>query len=222
MSVLDASWIMDVAAGNAPQAVCVLAACHAELNPKARTRLNQAEAVMGTLLEQAEPSPLTRLQLSDLDLETPPGLPPSKAGSRKSEAMGQPVAEQLPPSLRYQMQHASQAKWRKQAGGIRSLGLDHLSEEGVKARLLCLPAGQGVASHTHGDQELTLVLSGGFYDGQAAYHAGDVCEAGPDLIHAPRAFSEEDCLCLAVELGPLSFTHPFLAFADRILGWSRS
>lgn len=222
MSVLDASWITDVAAGNAPRAVRVLAACHAELNPKAKTRLSDAEAVMGTLLEQTSPVPLKTLSFDKLDL-TPAEPEPSPMGERQQDGkLAFPQLSQLPQTLRAELSSMTTKGWDRQLGGIRSLPLEHLSEDGVKARLLCLPAGMGVAHHTHADHELTLVLSGGFHDGQAAYHAGDVCEAGPDLIHAPKAFEDEDCLCLAIELGALKFTHPFFALADQILGWSRS
>lgn len=222
MSVLDANWMTDVAAGNAPRAVRVLAACHAELNETAQTQLSDAEAVMGALLEQTQPAPLKSLSFDRLDL-TPAEPEPSPIGERQQDGkLALPQPSQLPPSLQSELKPLDTIQWKTQLGGIKSLPLEHLSEDGVKARLLCLPAGMGVAHHTHADHELTLVLSGGFHDGQAAYHAGDVCEAGPDLVHAPKAFDDEDCLCLAVELGALKFTHPFFALADRILGWSRS
>ena len=55
MHMLDAPWMVDVASGAAPKAVQVLAACHAEMNADAFRLLNQAEQVMGSLLEDTEP-----------------------------------------------------------------------------------------------------------------------------------------------------------------------
>jgi anti-sigma factor ChrR (cupin superfamily) len=45
---------------------------------------------------------------------------------------------------------------------------------------------------------MTLVLQGGFADDNGSYHPGDFLFRGPSDEHAPRAFADEDCICLAV------------------------
>jgi len=214
MRDLDTAWMVDVAAGNAPRALRVLAASHAEMNAAARQSLSHAEAVMGALLDTTPPAELSRQSyqrmqaLLDDEAEAPLAPRPTET-SAWPDALAQVLREQ------------GETEWTRKLGGYEELDLPALSEPGVKARLIRLPAGKGVARHSHDGSELTLILSGGFNDGHADYWAGDVCEADAMLDHNPVAHSDGPCVCLAVEFGRLKFSHPLIALADHLLGWSR-
>ena len=68
--------------------------------------------------------------------------------------------------------------------------------------LLRVAANQRVISHSHGGEEFTQVLQGGFTDSTGHYAAGDMAEADGDLVHQPWA-GAEGCLCLAALEGGL-------------------
>ncbi len=63
-------------------------------------------------------------------------------------------------------------------------------------------------NHTHGGNEMTLVLAGGFSDDTGHYERGDVSIADDELVHTPVADPGEDCICLAVTDAPLKLTGP--------------
>lgn len=218
MALLDAPWMVDVASGSAPKAVKVLAACHAEMNADAFCMLNQAEMMMGALLESAQPVPLRSGALAALAHELD-GDSEAVDDSVDSDSDGRFAA--MPKALRQVLDEHPQPVWMSKLGGVQEIALDVLEEEGVRVRLLSLPPGRGVAEHAHDAEELTLVLQGGFNDGHADYLRGDVCHADPQLIHNPRAHADGPCICLSVEMGRLHFTHPAVALASRVLGWDR-
>lgn len=218
MPTLDAPWMIDVASGSAPKAVQVLAACHAELNAEAFRSLNQAEQVMGALLEDTEPVAL-RVGAFDALSRQLGGF--DDTSDDRPEAHSTDMFINLPTALRSVLDDLPHPIWMNRAGGVQEMPLDTLEDEGVRVRLLSLPPGRGVAEHSHGAEELTLVLQGGFNDGHADYFRGDVCHADPQLTHTPRAHADGACICLSVEMGQLKFTHPVIALANRVLGWDR-
>lgn len=218
MPTLDAPWMIDVASGSAPRAVQVLAACHAEMNADAFRSLNQAEQVMGALLEDTEPVAL-RAGAFDALSRHMGGF--SDSASDRLDADSSDMFADLPTALRQVLNDLPHPIWMNRMGGVQEMPLDTLEEDGVRVRLLSLPPGRGVAEHTHDAEELTLVLQGGFHDGHADYFRGDVCHADPELIHNPRAHADRACICLSVEMGRLKFTHPAVALANRVLGWDR-
>lgn len=218
MHMLDAPWMVDVASGAAPKAVQILAACHAEMNPEAYRRLNQAETVMGALLEDTEPAVLRSGAFEAIARELG-GF--SEIAEAKADAPAEGLFATLPRALRDVLDAHPHPIWMNKIGGVQEMPLEPLEEDGVRVRLLSLPPGRGVAEHTHEAEELTLVLQGGFNDGHADYLRGDVCHADPHLTHNPRAHNDGPCICLTVEMGRLKFTHPVIAMASMMLGWDR-
>ena len=60
--------------------------------------------------------------------------------------------------------------------------------------------------HTHEGCEFTLVLQGGYHDGDVGYARGDFQFADSSLNHSPVADPGEPCLCLAVLDAPMRLT----------------
>lgn len=218
MHTLDAAWMVDVASGAAPKAVQVLAACHVEMNATAYTLLNQAEHVMGGLLEDTEPVAMSAGAFASLSQRLG-GLSDTPATSRPR--LSDHLNLKLPDTLKRVLSDHPHPIWVNKMGGFQDMPLETLQEDGIQVRLLSLPSGRGVAEHTHQAEELTLVLQGGFNDGHADYRAGDVCHADASLTHNPRAHADGPCICLSVEMGRLHFTHPVISLASRVLGWNR-
>ena len=65
--------------------------------------------------------------------------------------------------------------------------------------------GMGAAEHDHDGDELTLILTGAYFDGHADYAAGDVSLARHGFTHAPKAKPGAVCYVLAVTYGPARF-----------------
>ncbi|MCP2679752.1 cupin domain-containing protein [Maricaulaceae bacterium NA33B04] len=208
---LDDGWMLDVASGVAPRAMRVLAACQSALRADVYARYSAAETAFGALFESA---PVAAVSSGALDavmarIDEAPNAPFANAAAHD------PV---IPAALKCEIHRSVHKSWRRRIGGHSEIVLDSLCEEGVKARLLSIPPGKGAPEHGHAGEEITLVLSGSFNDGQARFERGDTCHAGPDLVHTPRVDSEETCICFAVELGDLKPTNPALSWANRVFG----
>jgi putative transcriptional regulator len=78
--------------------------------------------------------------------------------------------------------------------------------------------GRGVAEHDHEDDELTLVLTGAYNDGEWAYGPGDVSLARPGFSHTPRAEPGEVCYVLVAFKGAPRFKGLF-GLAQRLFGF---
>ena len=92
------------------------------------------------------------------------------------------------------------------------------NDEETTARLLRIPAGRPVPTHSHGGPELTLVLSGAFSDTTGTYGRGDLQEADEYLNHQPHAAAGEDCICLAVTNAPLRFKSLAARMVQPLIG----
>lgn len=216
MARLDDGYLLDWAAGSAPDAVRVLAECHLSLKPEARRRGAAVEAAFGACLETLDPAALGARSLERaLDGAARISQGAGEAGGR--EALFPAPLDEI-----VQRQTGGALVWRKCYGGREEITLDALSGEDVEANLVRMHPGAGVPRHDHDAEELTLVLSGEFHDGRAAYLRGDVCTAGPGVAHRPRAGGDEVCVCLMVSLGGVRPTNPLLAVAQRLFGRRRS
>jgi putative transcriptional regulator len=80
-----------------------------------------------------------------------------------------------------------------------------VSSEGVSARLLRIAPGQSVFDHSHGGQELTLVLHGSYRSQGHTFARGDLELADETVTHQPVADIGDTCICLAVTDAPLRF-----------------
>jgi len=67
--------------------------------------------------------------------------------------------------------------------------------------------------HRHAGAEHTLVLAGGFSDGNQHYGRGDIASPHPDDWHAPQIDADGPCLALVVNDGPIVLS----SFARRVL-----
>ena len=133
------------------------------------------------------------------------------------EAAGSASADMLPePLRRFVGKDISALAWRTRIPGLREYTVEKL--DGAEASLLWVRAGRKMPSHTHGGSEVTLVLSGSFDDHRGRYGRGEIVMADAEVDHAPRAGSEEDCLCFTVIDAPLRLTSPIGQILSQLLG----
>ena len=192
--------LLGYGAGTLDEATSLLVATHLALCPRCRGGLDLAESIGGELMNR------TRTD-SAVD-ET--GIGPAMASAVGNDEPAGPARAAsgpflLPQPLRdYAGGDAAELGWRTVGGGIRQIRLK-TPGKGAAARLLSIAAGTRVPEHSHGGQELTLVLAGALYDRGKWYRRGDVDVADASVVHRPAAGPEQDCICLAVADAPLKF-----------------
>ena len=107
-------------------------------------------------------------------------------------------------------------KWRPIGMGVKQAILTTSSE--AVARLLYIPAGVAMPDHSHGGNELTLVLQGAFFDEDDRFARGDIEVADGSVTHTPIADIGDDCICLAVTDAPLEFKKLLPRIIQRFVG----
>ncbi len=209
MTMLDEGWILDCASGAAPEAVRVLAVCQGVMRPEAVRRSAPVEMAFGALLEALPGIPLDADALARALEQLPPETDMRPGGEGPRPGL-------LPLPLALALEGQANRGWRRRLGGYSEIPIDSLSGDGVEARLLSIPPGKGAPKHDHAGEELTLVLTGSFHDGRAAFGRGDVCAVAPGGVHHPRVDSAETCICFVVELGGVRLINPVYAGIDRL------
>lgn len=180
------------------QSACVTA--HMNYCDSCARTVSQLQAVGAALFETLDPEPvgdaLLDRVLARLDEEAP--LSYQKPDREYQDA--------TPALLRRLMAgDFSDLSWKKITDTLRTTQI-RTGDPMFEFSLLHIRAGGEIPAHDHRGSEMTLVLQGGFSDSAGSYHPGDFIfhEAGDR--HAPRAFADEDCICLAVLDAPLRFT----------------
>jgi putative transcriptional regulator len=75
--------------------------------------------------------------------------------------------------------------------------------DNIRGSLLHIEKNSAIPSHTHKGYELTLLLEGTFEDENGVYNKGDFIWLDNSVEHTP--FTQEGCLCYAVQDAPLHF-----------------
>jgi putative transcriptional regulator len=197
-------FLLDYSTGALAEAWSLAIATHLALCPLCRRRVAELEAIGGELVERMTPVPLAAGTFDDVmsrlgadadEVEEPIVRPATSGGPR-------PI---LPQPLRdYVGGDIDDLEWQRLGFGAEQL-LVPMDSGTATARLLRIPAGRPVPTHTHQGLEFTLVLSGAFSDATGSFATGDLQEADETLEHQPRADVGEDCICLAVTDAPLRF-----------------
>lgn len=211
--------LLAYAAGTLEEGWRLAVATHLALCPDCRKRLSVMEDAGGQLLEDITPEPAMATPFEHLrqrilreDATTRPA-PASRPAA--SERIAPPV---LPEPLRsYVGGDVETLKWRSLGRGAYHIPI-RTADGTTMVRLLRIPAGKPVPEHGHGGRELTLVLSGSFYDGEALFARGDLEEADANVQHQPVATPGEDCICLAVTDAPLKFKSWLVRLVQPVLG----
>ena len=188
--------LMAYAAGTLPEAFSLVLATHLSLCDDCRARLGEYEALGGQVLERSD------MAMAEGSLEACmariEGLAPL-ARPQPRPAQGifpAPLADYIGGDL-------EKVRWKPLGMGVRQAILP--TSRAASARLLYIPAGQGVPDHGHRGMELTLVLQGAFRDDKAHFGPGDVEIATEEDEHTPVAEAGADCICLAATDAPLRF-----------------
>ena len=189
---LPDDWLVSYAAGATTPAESLLVVSHLTVCPDCRRRLQDAEAVGGSLLANAPDEPvmpdLLAATLARLDEPEPvpeaPRLDPDGV---------------LPAPLASVAGRFAELPWRWAFPGVDQLVLDvpHLAD-GPPARLFRIAAGGFIPAHQHRGVEASFVLTGGWTDDRGHFARGDVSIFERDSTHRQRMDDDEPCVVLVV------------------------
>lgn len=206
--------LLDYATGALDEGWSIALATHLALCPDCRQKVREMEAIGAAFMETAAPAPVTKMlhaalsAFSDGDVD---------AGVSVSENFGSTSFIFPEPLRSYIGGDLDRVPWRPLGLGVNQHVIPTGDKQSV-SRLLRIPTGKPVPTHSHGGLELTLVLCGAFSDETGHYGRGDFQEADETLEHQPRAVAGEDCICLAVTDAPLRFSSLAARMAQPFIG----
>jgi putative transcriptional regulator len=192
--------LLDYAAGSADEPTSLMLATHLALCPECRDAVARFESVGGALLEAIEPAavpPDVLDRLLELLGEQVPSPPQSPAASDSARLVPEPLRSYVGDELKA-------IRWKRVMRGVEQADIAVGGHGGnVKARLLRIRPGIRIPRHTHAGTEMTLVLAGGFSDGDRHYLRGDLSFSDGEVDHSPVADEDGECICLTVTDAPL-------------------
>lgn len=201
--------LADYAAGRLSAPLHGLVAGHLVMKSENRAFVATLEAMKAASLELQDNVPLSdRNKVLERILSAVEHVP--VAGQSPSHALIPP------PVAAFIGDDWPNLKWHTVMPGLKEVRLP--CEAGTDASLLWIKAGRVMPAHTHDGTEVTLVLQGGFSDGNGHYCRGDIAIADSDVEHRPRADEGDDCVCFVVNDAPLRLTGPIARFIHRIRG----
>ena len=210
---LSDEFLVEYANGSLPGPEALVVGSHLAICAECRDRVETFETVSAVLLEEGEVEAVSPGALEAI-LAKIDG--PEKEDSAPLIEFDRDTLEIIPPPLRTYLDGSlSDLDWKRTGRGIEEASL--VRDEDVRISLLRIRAGQKVPSHTHRGEEFTLVLSGGYADGDDHFGKGDVSLADSAKDHAPVADSNGPCLCLTVRNGATRLTGPIGRFLNPVM-----
>lgn len=210
---LSDEFLVEYANGSLPGPESLVVGSHLAICADCRNRVETFETVSAVLLEEGEAEAVSPGAL-DTILAKIDGLEEEDAAPLIE--FDRDTLQVIPPPLRNYLDGSlSDLNWKRTGRGIEEASL--VRDEDVRISLLRIRAGQKVPSHTHRGEEFTLVLSGGYADGDDHFGKGDVSLADSEKDHAPVADSDGPCLCLTVRNGATRLTGPIGRFLNPVM-----
>jgi len=184
--------------GDLPEAFSLVVATHVSLCDDCRATLESLDAIGGAVLESCAAEAVAPTSFEATMKRV--------TGEDRSEQQPRPIRARglFPAALQdYVGGDVEAVRWRPVGMGVRQAILP--TAPGSSVRLLLIPPGAAMPSHSHRGREMTIVLQGAFSDEGGRYGRGDVEMADDDVRHAPVAEQGEPCICLAATEAPLRF-----------------
>lgn len=200
---LDSSTLIGYSAGALPRAFNVVVEAHLSICPACCEQLRVAQHIGGHLMSQQQGAPLpagAREAIWARLSEDAPPVPAKQWPERRT-----PSANQLPePLWPYFGETYGDLRWR-----IIGPGVHHIRARNVQdghLMLLRIAPGRSVPMHSHGGNELTMILQGAYDDSLGHFAPGDVADLDCDVEHQPVTSPGVPCVCVAATDLPLRFS----------------
>lgn len=201
---LDDATLVSYSAGALPAALAVVASAHLERCAECLEQLHAADRIGGVLMQQqrvdAPPEDARAAMLALLDDE--PALPQTTLPVEVMEASD---PDRLPSALHPWFGHSIRAlRWRRVAPGVQRILASGIA--GGDLMLLRIAPGSKLPLHSHGGNELTMILDGAYDDVLGHFAPGDVADLDGETLHQPVTSPGVPCICVAATDAPLVFS----------------
>lgn len=200
---LDIATLIGYSAGALPTAFAVVVSAHLSICRACREQLRDADRIGGQLMQQQEGAALSltarerllqHLQASEAHASPLPVAPPAPHDP-----------DLLPAALHpYFGERYSRLHWRFIGPGVHHIRATDVSDSHLM--LLRTAPGRSVPMHSHGGNELTMILQGAYDDSLGHFAPGDVADLDVDVEHQPVTAPGVPCICLAATDAPLRFS----------------
>lgn len=191
------------AAGNLDEARGVVIATHLTLCANCRLAVRDFESLGGACLESVEPAPMNESALASF--WTRAGAQERAAESASKRAANDFALDAAHPLASYLKRGVDAIEWRQVAPGLAQHVIPAEGYRKGVLRLLKINPGVRIPKHSHGDEELTLILRGSYTDEVGDFSPGDLADLDDSVLHSPLATGEEACICLIATSAPLRF-----------------
>jgi putative transcriptional regulator len=185
--------LVAASSGYLPEAHRRVLAVHLAMCWSCRGRQHEMQQFGGALLDSIPPAPMaddalvrTLARLDTLSDHPDPAMPDT------------PVT----------LSALASGRWRWVGPGVAMMSLLKRDEAAIRLDLMRVAPGISLFEHGHAGSEATVVMQGNFNDGPTSYGVGDFAEVDANVDHRPRAFGDQDCICLVATTGRL-----------KALGW---
>lgn len=176
-------------------------ATHLSVCDQCRRTVDLQQSIGGQVLETEKPA---NMNISAADLLRKTELPEIDVAKTYKATMSKKHGFEIPAILNsYVDGDFDKLKWKSLGPKFKQCVLTVDGE--ASARLLWMDPGYAVPAHGHSGEELSMILTGGYYDGGEAYTKGDVHFADHKSPHMPTAMEDGPCIVLAATDGPLIF-----------------
>jgi putative transcriptional regulator len=210
----DDSTILAYAAGTSGEGFSLVLAAHMERCPRCRSRMAEAEALGGELLEEMPPVEMATGGLARVWERIATAR---ETGS--PEPRRRPAPKELPSVLAPLLDgDLDSIRWRSLVPGVRQHVIEGINSGRGSVRLLSIAPGIAIPHHTHGGGELTLVLRGSYLDEIGRFRSGDLADLDPSVHHQPVADTDEPCVCLIATDERLRFSGVFSRMLQPLIG----
>lgn len=195
-------WLVDFVAGQMPEGFRLVLGAHIEVCPQCRQDVQGLQKIGASFLHD---------------------LPSTELGPEACDKVWQRIqrgdtVSDTSLSVRASLQKRfREVQWHA-LGPVRRAKV--LNTRDCHLSLLHIRAGAKMPMHTHGGNEMTLILAGAYSDCYGRYDQGDLMVADGEHRHAPIASSDEDCICLVAESAALQFTSPLMRLINPLMNWN--
>lgn len=214
---MDDATLLSYSAGALPAALAVVASAHLERCAECRERLLDADQIGGVLIQQqrvgapADGARAAMLALLEREPQSAPvTLPIELVESRDRD--------RLPSALHPWFGNSMRAlRWRRVAPGVQRILAQNIT--GGDLMLLRIAPGSKLPLHSHGGNELTMILDGAYDDLLGHFGPGDVADLDGETLHQPVTAPGVPCICVAATDAPLKFSGWFARTLQPLLGF---
>jgi len=207
----DISTLMAFSAGTLDEPYALVISTHIAMCEACRENVRRTDLIGGALLAAEAETPVSDDLLDRLLAATEDEIRVPPEPLQRVAGVPAPLSRYLPHGLQG-------IKWHYAGPGVATCDLP--SSPTTKSRLLLLrvAGGRRVPEHSHGGQELTLILQGAYRDRFGVFATGDIADHDEDVEHQPIAEPGPDCICLVAVDAKLNFHSRLIRLLQPLFG----